>query len=342
MKNYYKYGLVLLISVLFSCGGDNDNSVVSLYLTDKLANQVQELDITITKMELLNTGNENSCVLFDNGSTSTEPNPLENINLVELSDSYLFVDRVKCGKNNYNRLRINFNENITVIDEDGTHQCRVEEFNPGSSNQPNKPHCDDGNCYIDINGEVKISSDKENFAVDFNLQQSEVNINGTNCTVKFKVSPLHIDKKVINDKSVILKGKVDNLDTDTFLLSLKCGKDKIAVDYSNVSQEGIDEILNLALENSADIRVKCSVYDSENLQCIAKEIYLILENVTIVNLDETNKLFTINLNGNSIIINYSNAEIDGVIVENAEAEIKINGYDQTDEMYLAKKVKIKD
>jgi len=99
-----------------------------------------------------------------------------------------------------------------------------------------------------------------------------------------------------------LKGKIEKIDADTFSFSLLRGKDEIAVDYSNVTQEGINGVLNLALQNSLNVKVKCSTFNSENLECSAEEIFSILENVTIVNLDENNKLFDINLNDTSFTI----------------------------------------
>ncbi len=343
------------VFLLFSCGtgsdtGDISTSSVSFYLTDKPKTNIEEVNITINKVEFKNTGRGNQCTLFEYDKNSQEPNPLENVNLLELADSYLFVNETECEKAPYNRLRVEFDRNITVKKDGQIYSCLVEGFDKGNGKQPNRPHCVGNSCYIEMNGAVNIAANVENVGVDFDIKNSKIVINETtgDCSVTFKLSPLHLDKEKLKMKKMKFQGFVNNLNTTEKTFELHHKLREILVNYSNIEQTEIEDILKFAEENKFDrrvsVKVKCSDFIKETKKCEAEEISLVLRYVKIQNLDEINKTFEIDFD--NVTIDYSNADIDGELSngKHIKAFIKSGMYSETDEKYsfYPEKIKVMD
>jgi hypothetical protein len=355
-KNLLKFGIVLGTSfVLFSCGGNSsENNIsttsdVSFFITDKPDTDIEEVNITIEKVAFENTGNGNECVLFEYDQQNQEINPLENINLLELQDSYLFVNEKKCKKATYNRLRIDFDRQVSIKKNGEMYNCTVEGFDRGSGKQPNKPHCVGSKCYVELNGEVNIAANVENVAVDFDIKKSKIVIdNSKNCSITFKLTPLHIDKQKMKEKKMRLKGYVENLDEANKKFTIHFKRKEFTVNYTNVNQENIDSVLELAYENNFDRRilvgVKCENFNKEEQLCEAEKVILILKHVQIENLDEQNKTFDINLENNQMVkINYSNADVEGTLSNGTEIKAVIDSsvYNQIDGVYIYNAEKIR-
>jgi hypothetical protein len=354
------FGIVVSSSIfLSSCGtGGEEGTVsstssnVSFYLTDKPERNIEEVNVTINKVEFKHTGRGNECVLFEYDPNSGEPNPLESVNVLELEDSYLFVNETECEKAPYNRLRIEFDREVTVKKDGQLYTCVVEGFDRGNGKQPNRPHCVGESCYIEMNGAVNIAANVENVGVDFDIKKSKIIIDNTgNCSIVFKLTPLHIDKEKFKAKKFKTKGFITDLDTQNKEFTLHHGKREFTVDYSQVIQDNIDQILNFAEENNFDRRVvvdvKCFDFEKEIMTCDAEKIDLILRAVQVENLDDVNKTFQVSLsNGQVITIDYSNADVDEDLENGDYVRVKIETatYNETDGTYIynAKKVKVLD
>ncbi len=357
-KKLITLGAVASISLfLFSCGtGGEDETVsstsskVAFYLTDKPKMDVDEVDITINKVEFLHTGRGNECVLFEYDPTAGEPNPLKDVNLLELQDSYLFVNETECEKAPYNRLRVDFDREVTVKKDGQLYTCVVEGFDRGKGKQPNRPHCVGESCYVELNGAVNVAANVENVGVDFDIKNSKIIIDNTgNCSIMFKLSPLHIDKEKFKAKRFKTRGFITDLDTENQEFTLHHGKREFTVNYSQVQQDNIDQILTFAENNYFDRRVvvdvKCFDFEKETRTCDAEEIKLILRAVQVENLDDINKTFQITLtDGQTITIDYSNADVDDDLENGDYVKVEINSatYNELDGTYIynAKKIKV--
>ncbi len=343
--------------LLFSCGtgGENENvsstsSKVAFYLTDNPKIDMEEVDVTINKVKFLHTERGNECVLFEYDPTSGEPNPLKDVNVLELEDSYLFVNETKCEKAPYNRLRVDFDREVTVKKNGKLYTCTVEGFDRGKGKQPNRPHCVGESCYVELNGAVNIAANVENVGVDFDIKKSRIIINNKGeCSIIFKLSPLHIDKEKFKLKRFKTRGFITDLNTENKEFVLHHGKREFTVDYTQVQQDNIDQILTFAEDNYFDRRVvvdaKCFDFERETHTCDAEKIKLILRAVQVENLDDINKTFQITLtNGRTITVDYSNADIHGNLENGNYVIIEIYSatYTETDRtyMYNAKKVKV--
>ena len=358
LKTGVLLGAVILVS---SCGTDGEDisvngdisstSSVSLYITDKPDTDLEEVNITINKIEFKNTGTNEKCTLFEYNPSSQEENPLENINLLELMDSYLFVNQTQCPRVPYNRLKIEFEREVSVKKDGQMYSCMVEGFHNENGKQPNRPHCVGNSCFIELNGAVNIAAHVEDVAVDFDIKKSKIifNENG-DCSVVFKVSPLKVDKKHFKQKKLKLHGFIKDLDTQNKEFTFYSRRREIIVDYSNVEQENIDQILSFAQEYWFDrrvgIKVKCKTFEREIQLCEAEKITLVLRNIMVDNIDDTEKTFDVNLNENTILtINYLNAEIEGNLINGSYAKIDINSANYTEEtgfLYNAEKIKLKE
>ncbi|WP_297455865.1 DUF4382 domain-containing protein [Persephonella sp.] len=340
--------------ILFSCGGSGGNSdsstqsvQASLILTDSPADTMDSIYVDITSVSLKHTGRNTECNLF---TADPQNNPLRNVNLLELKDILYVVNTKNCPEGNYNRLRIEFKDNIEVYANSQSYNCKVKEFNSGSNKQPNKPHCDNnGNCFVEINGVINLLAKKSDVVVDFDLASSDVNIDPQtgNCEITFKMSPVvmedHKFKELAGSKNIMFEGKITNLDTSSKRFILHTQDQDITVDYSAAlnSQTGLEDLLTLAnnMDSKYELKVICSSSDPEI--CLAEKIILEIENVTVSNLDTTNKTFQISINGSqTITVDYSNAKIKGELLEGANVEIKLIGFDGSN--YIAKVIKVKD
>ena len=359
-KKLITLGAVASVSFfLFSCGtGGEDETVsstsstVAFYLTDKPETNVEEVNVTINKVEFLHTGRGTECVLFEYDPTSGEPNPLKDVNVLELEDSYLFVNETECEKAPYNRLRVDFDREVTVKKDGQLYSCVVEGFDRGKGKQPNRPHCVGESCYIELNGAVNVAANVENVGVDFDIKKSKIIIDDAgNCSITFKLSPLHIDKEKFKAKRFKTRGFITDLDTNNKEFTLHHGKREFTVNYSQVQQENIDQILTFAENNYFDRRVvvdvKCFDFERETRTCDVEKIKLILRAVQVENLDDVNKTFQITLtNGQIITVDYSNADVDGFLDNGVYVRIEILSatYNDTDGTYIynASKVKVLD
>jgi hypothetical protein len=158
-----------------SSGGNTSSGTVALYATDDMSNQ-QQVIATINKVTILNTGSGASCDVLTAPTT---------INIADLSDVLQLLNVANCPAVPYNRLQIEFDKSVELMEQSGTQSsCSFTSYKD-DSNRPNVLQCNDTTCTLDINGAVNVLVNQyNNVALDFNLKDFDVDNFGTpSCSV---------------------------------------------------------------------------------------------------------------------------------------------------------------
>lgn len=164
-----KYALVKGLSVaalaaaISACGGSSSDSgstgTLSLGLTDAAVDSVQEVNITVTGVELQPAEGERIIFAVDN------PEKLENINLLSLQngavESLLAGQELPAGDYEWMRLRLGDESTFSVIDDNG------------GSNQLFVPSGDQRG--LQTSGFVVPAGGTASFTIDFDVRKSLVN-----------------------------------------------------------------------------------------------------------------------------------------------------------------------
>ncbi|EDP75648.1 DUF4382 domain-containing protein [Hydrogenivirga sp. 128-5-R1-1] len=344
---------ITLLSAIFAggvllqaCGGGSGSTssgTVALYATDDPLESAGRVEVQIKKVRMENTGTGAYCDVF----SPQTPYPVD---LTDLKNTLQLLDTANCPEGQYNRLVVVLEQSpVEVIydrNKDGTpesYTCSLTDYTPqGSGQLPNRTECDNtaGECTVEVTGAVNILANQTNeVALDFELKDSEINFdNNNNCTVKFKVSPLHADglETAKKNKKEEIKGTVSGLDpgANSFTLTTKAGM-SFTVNYSN---DNYDALLRLAQDKSLRVEVECSSFDVDNVTCTAEEIELKVEG-TALNVDSTNRTLTVDLDGDQISVALdTNGEWEGDIKNNSYVEVEIIGYDSVNDKYIAEEI----
>jgi hypothetical protein len=317
-----------------SSGGGASTGNVALYVTDDMSEDFEQVTVTVNSVSLEHTGSVETCDVL------TTPVTLD---LTDLSSMIQLLDVTACEAVNYNRIRIEFSEQVIVTEKisDTTATCKFTSYKD-QGGSPNVLQCDAGICSININGAVNVFAGQNNkVALDFDLKEFEVEDfdTPTDCSVTMKVSPLHGDD--FDDKhdeyEEGISGNVSNLDTETDSFTLTAESGTFTVSYSNVVTAGIDNILALAVTGNLKVTVKASTINLDTSPVEASAIYVKVEG-TVSDLYAV-KFTLIYPTDNTLPIDYSNAEeVEGVLTDGASAEVQINGYDGVN--YLAREVEV--
>ncbi len=323
--------------ILYSCGGGGGGGGVStgtvgLYATDDVSD-FKQVNVTLDSVSLLNTGTNATCDL----STTSTP-----LNLSDLSSTIQLLSVSSCPAAQFNRIHVVFENTLTLMDaSDATSSCTFTSFNYNDkNNQPDVITCPSGSntCTLDINGAVNVlASQPGKLALDFTLKDFVVNnFPGPNCTATMKVSPLDASAISRKGSNEAVTGTISNLNTTTKTFTLTKGNTSFTVNYSNVTQTGIDQLLQFAQNNSLRVQVKASSIDLSTNTIIASAIFVKADG-TISGLTAT----TFTLNGTpftSINVDYSGAEVEGTLADGTAVEVKLSGFDGAN--YLAFEVEI--
>ena len=339
---------VVLTSVIWiSCGGggggggsssgSSSTGDVALYITDDMSEDYKQVTVTVDSVRLVHTGTGNSCDVM------TTPVTLD---LTDLSSMIQLLDVTACPTANYNRIHIEFSEEVVVTDTgDITTNCKFTSYKD-EGNKPNVIQCSGGSCSIDINGAVNVLANQNNdLALDFDLKEFEVeDFDSPDCSVTMKVSPLHADD--IDDKEGEgyehgICGEVSNLDTAAKSFTLTGDSGTFSVSYTNVVTAGIDNVLALSVEDNLKVTVKTATINLDTNDVDASAVYVRVEGV-ISDLDDIARTFTLTYPTENIIgVNYNSAhEVEGTLTNGASAEVKLEGYNGED--YLAKEVEVEE
>lgn len=329
--------------IWISCGGSggsgssgvNSSGTVALYATDDMSLDYKQVTVTLNAVSLEHKGTGDTCSLL------TTPVTLD---ITDLSSMIQLLDVTTCPAVSYNRVRFEFDEQVVITDiNDITTTCNFTSYKDKGDN-PNVLICDNGNCAIDMNGAINVLGNQNSqMALDFDLKDFELqNFNLPDCTVTMKVSPLNgddIDRKHNGGYEEGVYGYVFDLDTEakSFILSAESGD--FTVSYVNVISTGIDDILALAETEGLEVKVRASIIDLDTGSIDASDIDVVVEG-TLSALDNLLHTFTLTYDTDkTLTVNYSGAgEVEGAIIDGANVEVKINGYDGVN--YLAKEVEV--
>lgn len=344
-------GLFALIGVFYACGGSDSSGqtgTVALYVTDDIGHY-KKVTTTLNLLQLRHTVTNVSCDLLSGSET---------VDIVNLEEVLQLLDNSDCPAQSYNRVRVEFNRVVNLMDENGvTDDCEFDSYKDnGNLNQPNVLICDTNNtCRIDINGGINVIADTVNpFALDFDLKEFEVeDFGGANCTVTLKVEPQNnndIDDKMLAGYKKGVTGYVSELDinTDSFVLTTKRGL-IFRVNYSGAlyngdKQNDIDGLMQFAAAHGLRVRVFAANIDVSGETTInAMTVFVKLEG-SISNL--VNQTFTLTNSSKGIVVTvdyadaFANDNVEGIIGESVWVETKLFGRDN--DIYLVHEVEVEE
>ncbi|RLJ70509.1 uncharacterized protein DUF4382 [Hydrogenivirga caldilitoris] len=324
----------------YNCGGGSGSAgsgTVALYVTDSPLEDAGKVEVAIKEIRMEHKGSGTTCTVF-------APDTPYTVDLTDIKNTLELLDLTSCPEGPYNRLVVVLDKDVNVLYNDELKTCTLVDYDPDRDGQdkpikPNRTQCDDNECFVYVTGAVNVLANQTNdVALDFELKDSEINIdNSGNCTVAFKVSPLHAEG--MKDKEQEVKGFVSALDTDTntFNLTTKVGT-VFTVSYTDDSNN-YDDVLSLAQSYNLKTEVECEHLDLENATCTAQGIEVKVKGIA-VSVDDSNKTLILDIDGNRDTtddqIQVSGGKWEGNIQEGSYVEVEIIGYDGT--YYLAKEV----
>ncbi len=328
--------------LLYSCGGGGggtSSAPVGLYLTDDISLFTQ-VTATIDKVQVLNTGSGATCDLL------TTPTVVD---IAELANVMQLVNVAQCPAVPYNRIHIEFEKSVeltsgpTATPPDTTSLCSFVSYKDDGGGV-NTLSCSGATCTLDINGAVNVLVNKQNkLALDFNLKDFDVVSFGTpsTCSVTMKVSPLHAEEMEALGHPEGITGLISGLSTTDRTFTLTRGNSTFGVLYSGITttqQPGLDSLLQLAETDGLRVKVMSSNIDFSANTITASAIYVKIEG-TVSNLNATTFTLTYK-GGKTITVDYSKADVDGVLADGVGVEVKLYGFDGVN--FLASKVDVGD
>ncbi len=359
-RTFLIIGLPLLLSsILFGCGSDGSTgtdptktSTVSVYLTDDLAGYESVL-MTVNTVQLRHMGGGRLCTII--------PGPLT-LDAAQLGRDQLLdlVNTTSCEAGSYNRLHIELDQNVTLVDANHqTQSCKFVSYRDDAGH-PNALGCTNGMCALDLTGAVNlVAGNHEHVALDADLREFTVDLTKTPCEATLKLSPLHaqgMDNKMASGYRKSVHGYVSSLDTaaDTFTLT-RAGR-LYTVQYSGVTdQPGLDALLTRAQADSLKTQVRCESFNTATTPpvCTAQttgnqplKAVTVKAQGTVSSLD-TPIAHTFILNypvGKTLAVNYQTAfelnKIDGILANDAMVETKL--YSFASDYYLAREVEVRN
>lgn len=337
--------VLTVTSMLYACGGggggtstggiEGPSGTVALFATDAKMNDLsgfQQVNVTLDGVSLLSTDMDTTCDLL---TTSTF------LNLSNLSSTIQLLSVSSCPAAQFNRIHLVFDRSLTLMTGNESSTCTFTSFKD-ESNNPNILSCGANTCSLDINGAVNVLAGQPGkLSLDFVLKDFVVDdFPGPNCTVTMKVSPLNASDMNNREKNRGFKeavtGNISSLDTTTKTFILEKGNRNFTVNYSGVTETGIDQLLQFAQNNNLKVQVKTSSIDLSDNTIAASAIFVKVEG-TVSGLTAA----TFTLNGapfTSITVDYSGAEMEGTPANGASVGVKLNGFDGTE--YLAFEVEV--
>lgn len=351
--------IALVLGLLNACGGEGGGSgstsggettTVSAYLTDDLGGY-QSVEFTLDSVQLRHTGENRNCEIIS-GPLPLDAAALGRDQLLDL------VSAGQCPAGPYNRLHVAFDDDVTLHDGQNTHYCKFVSY-LDDSGWPNRLHCADGLCALDLTGAVNlVAGAHEHIALDADLRQFTVDLARTPCEVTLKLSPLHasgMDGKMAAGYRTALNGVISGLDTTARTFLLTHASRRYAVQYAGVTdQTGLDTLLVRAQTDLLRARVRCQSFDTRTTPatCIAQtsgtqplKAITVMAEGAISSLDTpTVHTFTLGYPVNkSLAVNDHEAflrdAIEGVLANGATVETALYGF--ATDFFLAREVEVR-
>ena len=328
---------------LYSCGSSSTagSGTVALYATDAPLDGASRVEVGIKEIRIEHTGTGQSCVIF-------APDQPYRVDLTDLQGTMQLLDLTNCPADQYNRLVVTLEQSpVEVIINGNTYSCSLTDYDPEKNSNkagplPNRTVCDSsaGECYLYVTGAVNILANQTtDVALDFSVKESDINLNSTPCTVAFKVYPLHAsevqDHMKREGKEHEIKGTIveNTLDTTANSFDLSMGTMTFTVNYDDSIGQGVDDILQLALDYGQTVEVECSSLDLNNATCTAKEIEVKVKG-TATDVDQNNMIVSVDIDGDgNKDIDVQVNEMEGV-EPNKSVEVEVTGYDSVQNLFI--------
>lgn len=340
--------IVTVTILLYSCGGGGSKGssteaggetlgTVALFATDAKITDLsdfQQVNITLDDVSLLDTGTNATCDLL------TTPTSL---NLSDLSDTIQLLSISSCHADQFNRIHLVFDKNLYLKTNSASSSCSFTSFKD-EKNNPNVLSCSGSTCILDINGAVNVFAGQSGkLSLDFVLKDFDVdNFPGSPCTATMKVSSLNASNMEDREKNQGFKeavtGTISNLSITSFKLTK--GNNAFNVNYSEVTQQGIYQLLQFAQNNGLRVQVKASSIDLTTKTFTASGIFVKVEGTIMSGTISTVNTFTLVFGTNHIIVDFSSAEVEGMLADNTTVEVKLIGFDGT--KYIAADVEVEN
>jgi len=340
-------GIAIVLAVaavlFYSCSGGGSSgigktstsSAVALYATDCISD-FKGVTATINKVTLMDTSGETSCVILSTPTT---------INIANLSNVLDLLNIADCPPANYNRIHIEFNKSVELMDHEGSQSsCSFTSYK-NASDRPYTLQCNDTTCSLDISGAVYLlESQNSSLALDFKLNDFDIDSFGTgSCSVTMKVSPIDDEEFRHSKNPRGITGLISNLSTSTDTFDLTKHERTFSVLYSGITssqQPGLEFILQRAQQSELKTRVTTSTFDHTNSTITASAIIVKAEGL-VSNLTTTGQTFTLtSKTENTMTINFSKAIVNGILTNGAWVEVKLYGADTENNVFLARQIDV--
>ena len=218
-------------------------------------------------------------------------------------------------------------------------------------------------CTLDINGAVNVLMNQSNkLALDFKLKDFDVDNFGTNqCSVTLKVSPVHVESFKNLGRHEAITGLVSNLTTSTDTFDLTKHYMTFSVLYSGITssqQPGLDDLLLRAEQDGLKTQVTATTFNFANKTFDSWKMHenddgpisaltttidasKILVKVEGLVSALTSTSFTLSYDtGKTIDVDFTKAVVKGTLANNAQAEVKLYGFDTASTDFLAALVEV--
>lgn len=317
---------------------------VSLYFTDDISN-FKQVVLTVQKVQLINSGTRSSCNLLGSPVSMDIP---------RLAGLMQYMDSADCQASPYNRIHIEVDQNLELMDFTGTRSaCRFTSY-LDSSNKLNTLQCTAGTCTLDINGAVRrgaleILADRNNkLALDFDLKSFTVENFGdaSACSVTMKVTPLEDSEIMQREDRDSISGGIFELDTTNRSCILRKGQRPFTMSYAGISetaQPGIDTLLQTAQDKRFTAVIQTTELDLDTRNFDASAVSVKARGI-VQALNPPTNTFTLQYRLPDLIlqVSFDPATVDGFLANDSEVEVKFSGYDTASGTYHAERVAVKE
>ncbi len=240
--------LILTTLILTSCGGGTSSSsgshTASLFVTDDLSTNYQQVLVTIYKVEFEKSSDGSTITAFDDPQGVT-------YDLRELSGVMAMLTGSSLEPGSYNRVLITVGRDIVLVDNTGTQITPNPQFEENTWTV-----CSGGQCTVEVPGAVNVIAGGS-VILDFDLKQ--FTYDSVTNTVSAKVvvdadGSKHSKYVKMKDDDYQLKGIIQSTGADSFDLSVV-----VAKHFSPPSSV-------ITVQVDASTRYECDD-DDDTLQC---------------------------------------------------------------------------
>ncbi len=342
----YGLSIIVLSTVLLfnSCGGSGNaplsDPLVGLSITGDAAH-FRQVVVTVEKIQILNTGTGAFCDVLSV--------PI-NIDLADLAKIMQLSNITGCGEGAYDTINIELDRSVQLMTaSSGTTTRTVSLCSFASYRDEEKRtralQCSGPLCALEISAAVNVLAKQDNrLALDFNIKDSDVVNPDDPSTCALTVNVSHLDETEMNTLAYpeAIIGLVSELTVTNRTFNLVRGALSLTVDYSAIpaeQQPGLDDLLQLALNDSLRVKVVSPKIGMANATINASAVFVKIEGISPnLNTMLSPLMLTFGAGGSAetIPINFKDADLSGMPADNGWVIVRLYGSDGTN--YLASRI----